>query len=141
VDVSRASLPDDALTLDPLISRGFPEAFAAMGALERGAVANPDENRMVGHYWLRAPHLTPDTAIRAVIEATAAGQTFAADVGRADHPSKGPWFRNLVMEPAAPGPSLADAPDTDGPTPFFLDNTDPTGWLASLPDRHVRGSP
>ena len=26
-----------------------------MAALEAGAIANPDEKRMVGHYWLRAP--------------------------------------------------------------------------------------
>ena len=30
-------------------------AFDAMDALEKGAIANPDEKRMVGHYWLRAP--------------------------------------------------------------------------------------
>ena len=27
--------------------------------LEKGAIANPDENRMVGHYWLRAPERAP----------------------------------------------------------------------------------
>ncbi|MFA5257636.1 MAG: glucose-6-phosphate isomerase, partial [Opitutales bacterium] len=31
------------------------KAFAAMKALEGGAIANPDEGRMVGHYWLRNP--------------------------------------------------------------------------------------
>ena len=35
------------------------EAFAAMEKLENGAIANPDENRMVGHYWLRDPGLAP----------------------------------------------------------------------------------
>jgi hypothetical protein len=30
-----------------------------MAALEGGAIANPDENRMVGHYWLRDPDLAP----------------------------------------------------------------------------------
>ena len=33
------------------------KAYKAMEELEAGAIANPDENRMVGHYWLRAPHL------------------------------------------------------------------------------------
>ena len=28
-------------------------ALHAMQELESGAIANPDENRMVGHYWLR----------------------------------------------------------------------------------------
>jgi glucose-6-phosphate isomerase len=38
-------------------------AFEAMAALESGAIANPDEQRMVGHYWLRAPQLAPDPGI------------------------------------------------------------------------------
>ena len=29
------------------------KAFAAMRELEAGGIANPDEKRMVGHYWLR----------------------------------------------------------------------------------------
>ena len=32
-------------------------AFKDMAALEKGAIANPDEARMVGHYWLRTPNL------------------------------------------------------------------------------------
>ncbi|KAF0918446.1 hypothetical protein E2562_024231 [Oryza meyeriana var. granulata] len=41
-------------------------AFAAMGELEKGAITNPDEGRMVGHYWLRDPGLapTPSSALR-----------------------------------------------------------------------------
>ena len=46
------------------------KAFDAMDALESGAIANPDEGRMVGHYWLRAPELAPDDAIREAIRAT-----------------------------------------------------------------------
>ena len=47
-------------------------AFEAMDALERGDIANPDENRMVGHYWLRAPELAPSPAIAAEIRSTLA---------------------------------------------------------------------
>ena len=36
-----------------------------MDALEKGAIANPDENRMVGHYWLRDPELAPTPEIAA----------------------------------------------------------------------------
>ena len=140
VDLSRASLPDDALTRDPLVSRGLPEAFAAMEALERGALANPDESRMVGHYWLRAPHLAPDPAIRAVIEATVAQvKTFAGDIraGRIT-PLKGPQFRNLLVigiGGSALGPQfLADAlrSPVDRLRPFFFDNTDPDGMAREL---------
>jgi len=44
-------------------------AFQAMGELEGGAIANPDEQRMVGHYWLRDPDLAPDSALSAAITA------------------------------------------------------------------------
>src|SRR5512139_1883244 len=135
VDLSKASLPEDAFVRDPLVSRGFPEAFAAMEALERGAIANPDENRRVGHYWLRAPGRAPDPAIRSVIESTVAQvKAFAADVssGRIA-PPKGPRFRNLLVVGiggSALGPQLladALASPTDRLRPFFFDNTDPVG--------------
>ena len=35
-------------------------AFSAMDALEAGSIANPDEGRQVGHYWLRNAELAPD---------------------------------------------------------------------------------
>merc|ERR1711967_150518 len=35
-----------------------------MESLESGKISNPDEKRMVGHYWLRAPELAPNDAIR-----------------------------------------------------------------------------
>ena len=47
LDVSRMKFDDGFLERmrQPLAS-----AFAGMEALEKGAIANPDENRMVGHY-------------------------------------------------------------------------------------------
>ena len=39
-------------------------ALVEMEKLESGAVANPDENRMVGHYWLRNPDIAPNDEIR-----------------------------------------------------------------------------
>ena len=61
LDVSRMRF-DDAFvkTLQPK----FDKAFAAMADLEKGGIANPDENRMVGHYWLRNPDLAPDPEIK-----------------------------------------------------------------------------
>ena len=59
LDVSRMSFADDFLER----MRGpMEKAFDAMEALEKGAIANPDENRMVGHYWLRAPERAPQPA-------------------------------------------------------------------------------
>ena len=46
-----------------------------------GAIANPDENRMVGHYWLRNPALAPTPEIRKEIEETTSRiKDFAAKV-------------------------------------------------------------
>ena len=57
------------------------KAFAAMSDLEQGAIANPDEKRMVGHYWLRNSALAPTPAIRAEIDETVAAiQTFAKEI-------------------------------------------------------------
>ena len=42
-------------------------ALAAMTALESGSMANPDEQRMVGHYWLRSPELAPEHEIAQAI--------------------------------------------------------------------------
>src|SRR3954471_11740184 len=46
------------------------KAFETMRGLERGAIANPDEKRMVGHYWLRNAALAPTPELRNDIEGT-----------------------------------------------------------------------
>jgi glucose-6-phosphate isomerase len=47
LDLSR--MPDVPAS-DRALSAGLPRAFAAMAELERGGLANPDEQRMEGHY-------------------------------------------------------------------------------------------
>jgi glucose-6-phosphate isomerase len=65
VDVSRMGFTDDFLQqMEPRMQ----QAFAAMRELEKGAIANPDEGRMVGHYWLRDPALAPNSFLRNKIE-------------------------------------------------------------------------
>src|ERR1051326_3413519 len=67
LDISRMKFPDDFFEkMRPQIER----AFAAMRALEAGAIANPTENGMVGHYWLRSTALAPTPEIRSEIEDT-----------------------------------------------------------------------
>ena len=61
VDISRMRF-DDALVSQ--LQPKFVKAFADMVALEAGAIANPDEQRMVGHYWLRNPDLAPSAEIK-----------------------------------------------------------------------------
>ena len=65
LDLSRVDFADDFFeTMQPAMDR----AFTAMTELEGGAIANPDENRMVGHYWLRNPALAPTEEIQGQIE-------------------------------------------------------------------------
>ena len=47
-------------------------ALQAMDDLENGAIANPDENRMVGHYWLRNADLAPSEELTTAIQETLA---------------------------------------------------------------------
>ena len=67
IDISRTKFPDDFF--ERMLPR-IEKAFKAMRELEAGAIANPDEQRMVGHYWLRDPALAPNAQIRAGIEET-----------------------------------------------------------------------
>jgi glucose-6-phosphate isomerase len=111
------------------------KAFADMAELEAGAIANPDENRMVGHYWLRAPELAPDTELSEEISATLASvKAFAASVhaGNISAPSGGRFTTLLVVGigGSALGPQFV-ADSLGGPQDhmrlYFFDNTDPDG--------------
>src|SRR5262245_43130053 len=111
LDVSRIAFPPDFF---PQMEPDIQKAISEMAALERGVIANPDENRMVGHYWLRAPELAPQTALREAIEkTTAAVIAFAADVHQARvRPEKADRFENLLVigiGGSALGPELAAA--------------------------------
>ncbi|MFQ3627653.1 MAG: glucose-6-phosphate isomerase, partial [Cyanobacteriota bacterium] len=55
LDISRMRFADDFVER---MKPKFEKAFKDVAALEAGAIANPDENRMVGHYWLRNPDLS-----------------------------------------------------------------------------------
>lgn len=121
-------------------------AMAAMADLEQGAIANPDESRMVGHYWLRAPELAPTVELRTAIEqGIAQVESFAAEVraGRIGSPDGRPFSDVLCIGigGSALGPQLmADALAGQSP-PLgidFMDNTDPAGIqrvLGRLRDR------
>jgi glucose-6-phosphate isomerase len=133
LDASRMRYDDAFLArMAPALER----AFDAMEALEGGAIANPDEQRMVGHYWLRAPERAPTPALAGEIRAAvAAVKAFAADVhaGKVSPPGAA-RFRSLLgvgIGGSALGPMfVADAlghPRSDRMTAAFLDNTDPDG--------------
>ncbi len=136
IDISRMRFKEDFFAqMEPLAQR----AFTAMQQLEAGAVANPDENRMVGHYWLRAPQLAPTPELKTEIQETNA--VIKEFVG-AIH-SGGRFSDVLVIGigGSALGPQfIADALGTDDDRLrlHFFDNTDPDGidrTLASLQHR------
>ncbi len=132
LDVSRIPFPDEFLaTMAPRMEK----AFADMAALEKGAIANPDERRMVGHYWLRAPHLapTPDLADK-IISTLAAIKAFAAQVHAGAVAGPKGKFKNLLVigiGGSALGPQFVShalgGPRKDRLSVAFLDNTDPDG--------------
>ena len=110
-------------------------AIAAMQSLENGATANPDENRMVGHYWLRAPELAPDEKLTEEITAVQARvMNLAAKVHRGElQAPAGPFTDLLVIGigGSALGPQFVSRalghPGDDKLSSHFFDNTDPDG--------------
>ncbi len=139
LDVSRMSF-DEAL-FDTL-AKPMANAFQAMTKLEGGAHANSTEDRMVGHYWLRAPELAPDDAIREQIEMSISRvKQFAMDVHLGQiKPQRGDGFFLLLVigigGSALGAQFVCDAlSDTEAPMMVrFIDNTDPDGIDRVLED-------
>src|SRR5688500_11629538 len=95
IDLSRMNFAD---TYFDSTAAPMAKAFAAMDALEKGAIANPDENRMVGHYWLRNPKLAPNPEIRSAIESTITRvKAFAANVHSGKIRGAAGPFTNLLL--------------------------------------------
>jgi len=133
LDISRMKFPDDFFEkMRPKIDN----AFAAMRALEAGAIANPTEKRMVGHYWLRNPALAPTPEIRTEIEETVKRiKTFVADIrGGKITAENGKPFKHVLLigiGGSALGPQfVSDALGSrrDPTDILFFDNTDPDGF-------------
>ena len=133
LDISRMKFSEDFFEkMQPKIEK----AFTAMRELEAGAIANPTENRMVGHYWLRNPLLAPTPELRAEIQDTIKRiKRFAEDVHAGKIAAEnGERFKHVLLigiGGSALGPQLvADALESarDLMDIFFFDNTDPDGF-------------
>lgn len=133
LDISRMTFPDDFFAqMKPLTDK----AFAEMKELEAGAIANPDEKRMVGHYWLRNFGLAPTPELRSGIESDIAQSKAFADEVHAGNivAQRGGRFTRLLIigiGGSALGPqfitdALVDSWNAPLKTHFF-DNTDPDG--------------
>ncbi len=135
LDVSRIRF-NETIFNHPAISK----AFADMSKLEQGAISNPDEKRMVGHYWLRAPELAPDAQIRDTISKTLfqikdfAGAVHSGQIA----PAAGKRFTSALVVGiggSALGPQFVYNALRDYQQPFelfFFDNTDPDGMAKVL---------
>ena len=135
-------LPSEDLlkTLAPQLEK----ARAAMKELEKGAIANPDENRMVGHYWLRNPEHAPNSEIaNAIGTAVERIKAFALAVHQGTIvSSKDKKFTDVVVVGiggSALGPQFLARALEHNELPcsiHFVDNTDPDGIeqiLSSVP--------
>lgn len=143
LDVSRMGFDSSYLKqMQPL----FDKAFRDMQALEAGEIANPDEGRMVGHYWLRDANLAPNPELKQdILETLEQITTFAQQVHAGTiHAVGGAKFTDILslgIGGSALGPEfVAEALATDFPplNIHFIDNTDPDGIdhiLTRLGDR------
>ncbi len=143
LDPSRMKFDDGFLArMEPAMQK----AYAAMDALESGAIANPDEKRMVGHYWLRDAERAPTAELRREITETLARiKRFANDVHNSRVRGERGHFVNLLVigiGGSALGPEFVHAAlgtPKDRMKVSFFDNTDPDGMdrvLARL-DGHL----
>ncbi len=113
----------------------FEQAFQDMAALEKGAIANPDENRMVGHYWLRDPDLAPTAELtQDIVHTLDEIEVFAKKIHTGSiHPPQAAQFTDIIsigIGGSALGPEFvaqALAPDFPPMAIHFIDNTDPAG--------------
>ena len=137
LDISRMRFDDGFFER---MSGPMARAFAEMAELEKGAIANADEGRMVGHYWLRDPGLAPTADIReAIVRVWGDIGQFATDVhGGKIVPAGGGRFTNVLVigiGGSALGPQFV-ASALGGPgdvmRPYFFDNTDPDGMTRTL---------
>jgi len=133
LDASAMELPTD---WPSRYGAALARAHAAMVALEAGTIANPDEQRMVGHYWLRDPKRAPTAEIAdAILHCRQQIRDFAHSIhsGQLKSGSGQPFDKLLVIGigGSALGPQLVAAA-LGGPgdklQPFFFDNTDPDGF-------------
>jgi glucose-6-phosphate isomerase len=132
IDLSRTGLTDS--DFQDFESR-FEKAFADMEALEKGAIANPDEERMVGHYWLRDSGRAPCTELAEDIVSTVERiKQFANRVHSGELAGSHGAFTDILVigiGGSALGPQFIahalGSPSSDKMRIHFFDNTDPDG--------------
>ena len=131
LDLSRMDLDDTWVAgMAPAVARAWDE----MARVEAGELVNSDEQRRVGHYWLRDSARAPEPELRVAIDgALAAIRAFARSVHDGSvHGAGGPFSDLIVigiggssLGPRFVAHALGSAGDRV--RPHFIDNTDPDG--------------
>lgn len=127
MDISDKYIAEKSAKLD--------DALVFMDELEKGCIANPDEKRMVGHYWLRNTEIAPKKEIADEINgAKNAVKKFADSVIKGKILSEKNSKFKYALVSGMGGSSLGPAFIYDalhekgvGTELYFLDNTDPAG--------------
>ncbi len=131
LDTSKVFFKDNFLQI---MQSKIVRAFNEMEALEAGHLSNPDEKRMVGHYWLRNFQLAPKQKINIILHDNwLKVRTFADKIINQEiQGSSGP-FKTLLcigIGGSALGPQLLSEAlerKPKGLHAVFIDNTDPDG--------------
>lgn len=141
-DLSRMNFSQEFFSnIEPKMS----EAYDAMDSLVGGAIANPDEKRQVGHYWLRNSSKAPNVEIKSQIENTLANiKSFSSQIHQGKiAPEKADKFVHILVVGiggSALGPQFVNnalCSPADAMDAYFFDNTDPDGMekvLRRIPD-------
>ena len=132
IDFSRMNIsPEYIEQMTPSLKK----ALAEMKDLEGGSIANLDENRMVGHYWLRTPELAPqDEFANAINDCNQQIDEFVKGIHdgkiKPSHALKFTHFILIGIGGSALGPQLVSdalSSSQDKMQAHFIDNTDPNG--------------
>ena len=128
IDATLGRMTGEALNAMP-----WEDTFSQMEALEAGGISNPDEQRLVGHYWLRDPSRAPTIELAEQI-----GATSAEVIEVCQRVQKAEEFTHalvLGIGGSNLGPAfIADAlgETTQGLVCHFIDNIDPDGLGRTL---------
>ena len=132
------------IVAEPDLHARVGRALLAMKALERGAIANETEGRMVGHYWLRDPSIAPTADIESAIRSAIVDVESFARLIRAGEirGADGPFERvvHIGIGGSTLGPQfVASALNRQRGIEFvFLDNADPHSLELVLRDGKTR---
>ncbi|MDA9923750.1 glucose-6-phosphate isomerase [bacterium] len=131
LDTSRMNAPSEwSAEMQSKIAR----AFRDRAAIEAGEIMNPDEDRAVGHYWLRNPDLAPEEEGAWIRDVKNQVEDLAGKILRGE--IKAPndrAFRHILLVGiggSALGPQLVEKallPPNPPVDIHYFDNTDPGG--------------